>query len=558
MKNIFRSPLRTAATLLLATPLVVGSACRLLRAQQNDGPPADAGQPVTIQIDATARRHAISPLVYGVSYAGDNASALHCPIDRMGGNSTTRYNWRENADSRGADWFFESIADKDKTPGGRANDFVHKDRVAHAESMLTVPIIGWVAHVNDDRSSRWSFSVAKYGRQEKADPYAADAGNGDKSNGMKLTGNDPHDANMPVDVSFMRPWIAQLTQTFGTAKAGGVGYYVLDNEPALWSGTHRDVSPVGVKMDELFAKMRDTATMIKSVDPSAQVVGPEEWGWTGYLYSGYDAQYGGVHGWSNLPDGAAHGGALMMPWLLKQFAQNEKQTGKRLLDVFSLHYYPQGGEFGDDVSPAMQLRRNRSTRSLWDLNYQDESWIKDSVHLVPRMKEWVATNYPGTKIGLTEYSWGAEKHINGATAEADILGILGREGMDIANRWTCPDPQSVAFKAMQMYRNYDGHDGTFGGTSVACDAPNPDAVSAFAAQDEHTGALTIMVVAKTPNVASTAVTLALSHFAGKTAHIYQLTAANEIAHLPDAAPMGGALKITVPAQSITLIVVPKG
>ena len=103
-----------------------------------------------------------------------------------------------------------------------------------------------------------------------------------------------------------------------------------------------------------------------------------------------------------------------------------------------MHYYPQGGEFSDDVSTAMQLRRNRSTRSLWDPNYVDETWIDDKVQLIPRLKGWVNTYYPGTQIGITEYNWGAESHINGATTQADILGIFGREGLDLATRWTTP------------------------------------------------------------------------------------------------------------------------
>lgn len=39
------------------------------------------------------------------------------------------------------------------------------------------------------------------------------------------------------------------------------------------------------------------ATRVKAVDPQAVVLGPEEWGWSGYLYSGYDLQVGvyGLH-----------------------------------------------------------------------------------------------------------------------------------------------------------------------------------------------------------------------------------------------------------------------
>ena len=90
--------------------------------------------------------------------------------------------------------------------------------------------------------------------------------------------------------------------------------------------------------------------------------------------------------------------------------------------------------------------------------------------------------YPGTPIGITEYNWGAEAHINGATTQADILGIFGREGLDMAARWTTPDATTPTYKAMKMYRNYDGNKSTFGDTSVSAAVPNPDNVSAFAAQ----------------------------------------------------------------------------
>ena len=50
----------------------------------------------------------------------------------------------------------------------------------------------------------------------------------------------------------------------------------------------------------------------------------------------------------------------------------------------------------------MQLRRNRSTRSLWDPTYTDETWINDKVQLIPRLRSWVDTYYyPGAPIGIT-------------------------------------------------------------------------------------------------------------------------------------------------------------
>ncbi|HEY3054809.1 MAG TPA: glycoside hydrolase family 44 protein [Thermoanaerobaculia bacterium] len=133
-----------------------------------------------------------------------------------------------------------------------------------------------------------------------------------------------------------------------------------------------------------------------------------------------------------LPDRDAHGGREYVPYLLEQM--KAQSNGVRLLDVLTVHFYPQGSEFSDDTSTSTQLLRNRSTRSLWDPNYKDESWINDKVMLISRLRGWVSSLYPGTQIGITEYNWGAEKHINGATAQADILGIFGREGLDLANR----------------------------------------------------------------------------------------------------------------------------
>src|SRR4029453_13128640 len=118
------------------------------------------------------------------------------------------------------------------------------------------------------------------------------------------------------------------------------------------------------------------------------------------------------------------------------------------------------------------------------------TWINDKVQLIPPIRNWVATYYPGLKTAITEYNWGAESHINGATTQADIYGIFGREGLDIATRWTTPDASTPTYKAMKMYRNYDGNRSTFGDTSVAASAPNPDNLSTFAAQRSSDGALT--------------------------------------------------------------------
>ena len=521
--------------------------------------PTSAQNPsVTVNVDANANRRPINPNVYGVAHATTaQLNDLNGPLNRNGGNNTTRYNWQLNADNRGNDWYYQSIADASSTAGERGDSVIAGARAAGAKAMLTIPTIQWVAKVGPGRSKLASFSIAKYGSQTGNDwQWFPDAGNGVRTNGQFLTGNDPNDANVLSSAPFQRGWVQHLVGRWGTNANGGLRYYILDNEPSIWHATHRDVHPTGATMDEVRDRMIEYGTMIKSVDPTALVVGPEEWGWSGYLFSGFDQQYGSIHGWSFLPDRSNHGGADYLPWLLDQLRRNDTATGLRTLDIFTVHYYPQNNEFSDDVSTATQLRRNRSTRSLWDPAYIDESWINDRVQLIPRLRNWVNTYYPDTAIGITEYNWGAEHHINGATAQADIWGIFGREGLDMGARWATPASSTPTYKAMKMYRNYDGNKSTFGDTSVAATVPNPDVVAAFAGQRSADGALTVMVISKHLS-GNTPVTINLANVSHRgTTQVWQLTAANTIQRLADVNFSGDSVSVTLPAQSITLFVVP--
>jgi len=372
--------------------------------------------PVTINIDVNSNRRPINPNIYGVAHATTaQLNDLNSPLNRNGGNNTTRYNWQLNADNRANKWYYESIAEPSAVAGERGDAFIANAKAVNVQAMLTVPMIDWVAKLGANRSKLACFSIAKYGAQTGNDwQWFPDAGNGVRTNGGYVTGNDPNDANLPSNSTFQQAWAQHLVSRWGSNANGGLRYYILDNEPSIWHATHRDIRPTGATMDEIKNKMIDFAGKIKTVDASALVVGPEAWGWSGYTLSGYNQQYGSLHGWSNLPDRNNHGGWDYLPWLLDQMRQNQIATGQRLLDIFTVHYYPQGGEFSNDTSNAMQLRRNRSTRSLWDPNYVDESWINDRVQLVPRLKSWITAYYPGTFTGVTEYHWGAESHINGA------------------------------------------------------------------------------------------------------------------------------------------------
>ncbi len=512
-----------------------------------------------ISVDAKANCHAINPNIYGSAYPSTaQLLDLNYTIGRYGGNNSSRYNWLINADNRANDWYYSSYGDASDVAGERGDSFFSGIKAGGAQAMITIPLLPYVAKLGPNRSSLWSFSKAKYGNQQSFDPWNGDAGNGVNTSNQIILGNNPLDANVPSDVVFQNAWIQHLIGKWGTSGQGGLKYYILDNEPSIWHATHRDVHPNGETYDELYNDYINFGRAIRMADWNAKIVGPEEWGWSGYFYSGMDLKYGSDTGdWGNLPDRKAHAYMDHVPWLLSKLRDYHLNTGIRLLDVFSLHYYPQQGEFSDDDSDGMRTTRNRSTRSLWDPNYVDTSWIGSVVQLIPRMKSWVNQYYPSLETGITEYNWGDEGKLNGATTQADILGIFGREGLDIASRWTTPTTNSPTYLSMKIYRNYDGSKSPFGDMSVACAVPNPDNLSAFASKRSSDGAMTVMVINK---IGSANIRVDLANFTpSSAAEVWQISsdAQTSINHLSNATVSNGSISATVPAQSITLYVIPK-
>jgi hypothetical protein len=239
----------------------------------------------------------------------------------------------------------------------------------------------------------------------------------------------------------------------------------------------------------------------------------------------------------------------------------EQTNKKRILDYLDLHYYPAAANVtlkpaGDAATQALRLA---STRSLWDASYVDQSWIGQAgpdggiVKLIPRMRDWVAANYPGTKLAITEYNWGAPEHINGALAQADVLGIFGREGLDLATLWSPPTATQPLAYAFRMYRNYDGKAAKFGDTSVKATSSQQGQLSVYAAEESATKALTVMVINKTSN--SITAPLALSNY--KPTGVlqrwqYSSAQLGQIVALPNQSFTGTTINGTFPANSISL------
>ena len=222
------------------------------------GPPQAMAQnaPITVTVDANANRHPISPYIYGFGFATQQDLAVtNFTMNRSGGNGTSTYNWQINASNHANDWFFESILDPPQTPGYDGDNFITLTRAgnAAAQPMLTIPMVNYLAALGPNGAMKWSFSIAKYGAQTSSDFWQPDAGNGiSAATGRPITGNNPLDANTPNSVSIQQAWIQHLIQKWGPAAAGGLKYYIMDNEPSLWNSTHRDIHPSAETYQELF------------------------------------------------------------------------------------------------------------------------------------------------------------------------------------------------------------------------------------------------------------------------------------------------------------------
>ena len=116
-------------------------------------------------------------------------------------------------------------------------------------------------------------------------------------------------------------WVTKIKAADAKRGHKVVFEYILDNEPALWDSTHRDIHPEGSTYDELLEKTIAYATAIRKADPDAIIAGPAEWGWPGYFFSAKDAKAG----FKSKPDRRAHDDEPLLAWYLRKLARAEAQ-----------------------------------------------------------------------------------------------------------------------------------------------------------------------------------------------------------------------------------------
>jgi len=512
------------------TPLALGLA--LLCASG-----ATAGVKFTVDTQQDVRP--ISRFVYGVNGALEGGYS-NAALTRLGGNRWTAYNWENNASNAGMDYLNQndSYLSSSDTPGAAVRDAIAAAQARGAAILLTVPINGYVAADKNGGGDvdqtpnylqlRFEESLASKGAPFTLTP---DAGDG---------------------FVYQDEFVNWVDHEFpGSAGSAHPIFFSLDNEPDLWPATHPRIHPDATTYAELAAKSIAHATAIKNVSPAALVFGPVNYGWYGYVAL------------QGAPDAA---GRDFQEFWLAEIEAAQQLYGARLVDVLDVHWYPeaQGGGVritGTETAPAVVAARLQAPRSLWDPSYTETSWIaQDSVGgpiaLLPRLRDKIDANAPGTKLAVTEYNYGGGQHISGGIAQADVLGVFGREGVFAASEWPLAGDESYIEGAFEMYRNFDGANGRFGDTSVRAGTDDIAGTSIYASVNSSDPER-IVVVALNKTAAPIDASIDLANPTPLLgAKVYRLvsTSPSPVA-AGDLMPAGGShLAYTMPAYSVNTLV----
>ena len=510
---------------------------------------------VSFAVDSTQDMRAISRFIYGVN-GWDAVRPKNLTLSRSGGNRMTAYNWENNASNAGSDYFNENDAflGGGNTPNGAVAPSILAARNAGAGIVVTMPTIG---HVSADKTSADKEDVNVTPnyinvRFHQSLPR--------KGAAFSLT-PDPND-----NFVYQDEYINFLDKTYVGAFASTTSPIMidLDNEVDLWAYTHARLrgdatSPVGsqagnkITYAEVVQLSVDYGGAAKDVNPAVQIFGPVNYGWNGYV---------------SLQDAPDAGGRDFLSFYLAQMSTAGATAGHRLLDALDVHWYPEATGGGvritnNDNSAAVVAARIAAPRSLWDSTYRETSWIQSSlgnngINLLPRLKDKIATNYPGTKLAITEYNYGGANDVSGAIAQADVLGIFGREGVYAATMWPLESNNNFIFGGFEAYRNYNGTNGSFGNTSIR--ATNSDAVtsSVYASVDAGNAARMVIVAINKSGTAKTA-GIAVTHTTQfHSAQVYTVTSASPlgapVAGTPINITLTNAFQYSMPANSVTTLV----
>jgi len=450
--------------------------------------PVEAARSIEVSINTSEGRQAISPYIYGSNQELSSTDAF--TVRRIGGNRLTGYNWENDYSNAGEDWMHSSdifllnnsgLTESSSQSGLVMTNFHDQSIAMGAESIITLQMAGYVAADKNGNVSTGQTAPSFRWKQ------------------VAFTKNASFDAqpDRTDDTVYMDEFVQFMVNRYGSAASEtGVQWYSLDNEPGLWASTHPRIHPEQLKVTDLVDRSIELALAVKAVDPDAKIVGPALYGFAAY------ETLQGAPDWEQ-----ERTGKWFIEYYLEKMREAEQTHGMRLLDVLDVHWYPEArGDnritLNDGTGTTKDaLARLQAPRTLWDASYVEDSWIgqwkQAFLPIIPTLQESIESYYPGTKLGITEYNYGAGNSISGGLAQVDVLGVFGTSDIHLAALWRLNGEHRYASSAFKLYRDYDGQGSEYGNTAVQVDLGDKETYSVYASiHDGNEEQLHIMVVNK--------------------------------------------------------------
>ena len=442
----------------------------------------DSGS-VTVNIDTSAGRKAISPYIYGINSESDLSGVSVNAIIQTDPEISS-YNWENNL----------------------SNDGIRNSRrLVNTFSANRQSEAGLYTDYLVTRAGRYGIH-SRYVTLQMMGKVAGNVGSDKLWNDVLFNKNDSYLSrpNTDDDVVYMDEYISFLVNKYDYAMNGGINGYFLGNEPENWSVRYPEAVPQPVTADELIKRSSELACSVKMIDPTALVYGPSLNGIEAFINI------------NNPDDWEQHG--IEYSWFIDYYLDGMKkaseENGSRLLDVLDIHYHTEATNGllqpiidSDDV--FSNNTRLQAPRILWDSSYTENSTSailhNQHIPLIPTLAASIDMYYPGTRLSFSEYNFGGGNDISGGIATADALGIFAEYSVHMA--CVKPNTEDISYikSALNIYTNYDGEGSGFGDTLVSSSNEKDIMSSVYASVESgDESKLKVILINKNNNAAKSA------------------------------------------------------
>jgi hypothetical protein len=254
----------------------------------------------------------------------------------------------------------------------------------------------------------------------------------------------------------------------------------MDNEPDIWNGTHDDVmSSSLIPASEFVDRFIEVAKKARALFPEIKICGPvttSEWQW--YKWGDESITIDGKY-------------YCWLEYFLKRIADEENETGIRLLDVVDLHNYP----YAPTDNDALQ-----NHRMYYDTNYDypgangvktinggwDNSLTKE--YIFKRINDWLLEYFGedhGITLGISEWGPSSSDPNVCSVVYGSILGTFANNGVEYLTPWIW---ENGMWETLHLFSRYAK------GYSVSSTSSLENMVSAYTTVNEELDSTTVIIV----------------------------------------------------------------